>query len=103
MLEEKHGFDTKHASHLVRLMRMAEEILTEGRVLVRRPDAKELLEIRDGKINYADLIKWAEEQDAKLDELYETSDLPYSVDSERINQLLVQIRTDYWKRKKLLF
>ena len=47
-LEEKFGYDTKHAMHLVRLLRMAEEVLQEGIVRVKRPDAKELLAIRDG-------------------------------------------------------
>ena len=35
-LEEKSGYDTKHASHLVRLMRMGYEILTTGQVIVNR-------------------------------------------------------------------
>ena len=39
-LEAKFGYDTKHAMHLVRLMRMGREIL-QGGVIVRRPDAKE--------------------------------------------------------------
>jgi hypothetical protein len=37
-LEMKMGFDGKHASHLVRLMRMCREILETGRVVVKRPD-----------------------------------------------------------------
>src|SRR5579875_1443529 len=41
-LIKAHGYDTKNAMHLVRLYRMGYEILTEGVVRVRRPDAKEL-------------------------------------------------------------
>lgn len=51
-LEEKFGFDTKNATHLFRLLRMCREILETGEVIVERPDAKELLEIRDGKMSY---------------------------------------------------
>lgn len=36
-LEEEYGFDTKHAFHLIRLLRMAEEILTGEGVKVKRP------------------------------------------------------------------
>jgi hypothetical protein len=47
-LERQHGYDTKHAMHLIRLLRMAEEIVSKGRVLVRRPDAEELRAVRRG-------------------------------------------------------
>lgn len=100
-LEEKHGIDTKHASHLVRLMRMAEEILTTGQVIVRRPDAQELLDIRNGKFDYAQLIAWAEEQDAKLGELYQKSPLRTSPDKEAIDALLISLRQDFWREHGL--
>src|SRR5208282_6745244 len=35
-LEAEHGYDTKHASHLVRLIRQCREILTTGTVNVQR-------------------------------------------------------------------
>jgi len=69
-LEAKHGYDCKHAMHLVRLMRMCEEILSEGKVLVRRPDAEELRAVRSGAWTYEELLEWAEAQDKKLDSLY---------------------------------
>ncbi len=37
-LEAKFGYDTKHAAHLVRLLRTGEELLREGKLLVKRPD-----------------------------------------------------------------
>jgi len=46
VLEAKFGFDTKHAMHLIRLLRMAREILETGVVHVKRPDAEELSAIR---------------------------------------------------------
>jgi predicted nucleotidyltransferase len=100
-LEEKHGFDTKHASHLVRLMRMAEEILTEGKVIVRRPDAKELLAIRNGSFDYDQLITWAAEQDEKLEKLYATSPLQNSPNREAIDALLIELRQQYWREHGL--
>ncbi len=47
-LEKKHGFDSKHAAHLIRLLRMGLEIVNTGEVIVMRPDAQELLGIRNG-------------------------------------------------------
>ncbi len=101
-LEAEHGYDTKHAMHLVRLMRMAEEILTEGRVIVRRPDAKDLLDIRAGKFDYEWLMKWAADTDTKLGELYETSDLRFTADYEAIDELYREIVLEYWREHKLL-
>jgi len=102
-LEEKYGFDGKHASHLVRLMRMAEEILTEGKVIVHRPDAQELLDIRNGKMDYDSLIKWAAEQDKKLDDIYkEESNLPKYPNVEVVNKLVMKIRQEFWKRHDLI-
>lgn len=101
-LEEQHGFDTKHASHLVRLMRMCKEIITEGRVVVRRPDAAELLEIRSGKFDYEGLIKWSEEMDAELDDLYEHSTLRYSADKQSIDELYREVVLEFWREKGLL-
>ena len=75
-MEARFGYDGKHASHLVRLMRQAKEILETGKVLVKRPDAAELLAIRNGAWSYEQLIEWAEQQDKELGEFYESSKSP---------------------------
>ena len=98
-LEEEHGLDCKHASHLIRLLRMGKEILTTGEVLVNRPDAQELLDIRNGKYDYDILLQMAESMDQELNELYETSTLRASADKEAINKLYMKIVREFWKRK----
>lgn len=79
-LERQYGYDTKHGMHLVRLMRMASEILRDGKVIVKRPDAKELLEIRAGAWDFDTLMVWAERTEKELEELRTTSKLPHGVD-----------------------
>lgn len=100
-LEEQYGYDTKHAMHLVRLMRMAQEILTEGKVVVFRPDAEELLRIRNGEFDYEWLLKWAEETDERLNELYETSTLRFAADYEAIDALYREVALQYWREQGL--
>lgn len=90
-LEAQHGYDTKHGMHLVRLLRMCREILTEGIVRVNRPDAAELKAIRDGAWDYERLIAWAEEQDSELLEVAKTSPLPKSPDRVALDQLCQEI------------
>lgn len=79
-LEIKFGYDTKHAMHLVRLMRMCREILTQEKVIVKRPDREELLAIRAGAWSYDKLINWAENQDMINDGLLKTSKLRHRPD-----------------------
>lgn len=90
-LEEKYGYDTKHGMHLVRLLRMCREILTEGKVLVRRPDAEELLRIRAGEWDYHKLVEWAEAQDKDLEALSKTSKLPNAPDRKKLDQLCIEM------------
>lgn len=90
-LEAQFGYDTKHGMHLVRLMRMCKEILTEGRVYVKRPDAEELLAIRGGAWTYDQLMEWAEAQDQAMTEAAATSKLPHEPDRKALDSLLVRM------------
>lgn len=97
-LESRHGYDTKHGMHLVRLMRMCRELLEEGELRVRRPDAEELLSIRRGAWSYDHLMHWAREQEAALESLYKTSRLPSAPDRAAIDALCVRLVEGVLKR-----
>jgi predicted nucleotidyltransferase len=90
-LEAQHGYDCKHAMHLVRLLRMCREILTTGEVLVKRPDAEELLAIRGGAWDYDRLVGWAAEEDATLTELAKGSPLPHSPNRRGLDVLCIRL------------
>jgi len=90
-LEAKHGYDTKHAAHLVRLLRMGAEILDGKGVLVRRPDAEELLQIRAGAWSYDQLIEYAAKADDALHAAYVRSDLPHAPDINRLDRLIIRL------------
>lgn len=90
-LEEKYGYDTKHAMHLVRLLRMAYEILSTGQVLVKRPDAAELVEIRNGSWSYDDLMSYADSMEAKVAAAYYTSELPAAPYWDAIDELCAEL------------
>lgn len=86
-LEARFGYDTKHGMHLVRLLRMCRELLTNGRVLVRRPDADELIAIRTGAWPYEQLIAFAEAEDAAMTALSEASPLPAKPPIDQLDAL----------------
>lgn len=90
-LEAKFGYDTKHAMHLIRLMRMCVEIIDGKGVNVRRPDAQELLEIRHGIWSYERLIEEAEALEKLSKERIEVSSLPSKVDYNKLDALCVEL------------
>jgi uncharacterized protein len=90
-IEAEHGYDCKHAYHLIRLLRMAKEIVGEGKVLVKRPDREELLAIRNGKYTYKELIGLAEELKYEVDLALLTSPLPKDSDRKAIQKRLIDI------------
>jgi predicted nucleotidyltransferase len=92
-LEAKFGYDTKHGGHLIRLMRMCKEILSGQGVIVKRPDAKEILAIRNGLWSYEKLIEESEKLEAECNALYDTSALPHKPNVARLNELCSQIVT----------
>ena len=86
-LEAAHHYDTKHAAHLVRLLRMGYEILSEGRVEVYRSDREELKAIRNGAWNYDTLLVYAESMDKKVAEAETASTLPWGPSWDAIEKL----------------
>ena len=84
--------NTKHGYHLVRLIRMCREILTTGKVIVKRPDREELLAIRNGEWSYDRLVDWADAEDKELDLLYKTSTaLPQVPDRKYLDNLCIYL------------
>lgn len=86
-LERRYGYDTKHAQHLVRLLRMGLEILEGRGVIVERPDREDLLAIRGGMWSYDRLVAEAEVLHGRLLGVAETSSLPEAPDPEAIDCL----------------
>jgi hypothetical protein len=97
-LEAKYGYDTKHAAHLFRLLKMAREILETGKVNVWRGpggpnDAEEVRAIRKGAWSYDQLVEWAEAEDTSLDVLYKerTYGVPKAPDRDAIEKLCIEL------------
>lgn len=108
-LEIKFGMDVKHAMHLVRLLRMGYEILTQNKVIVKREDREELLSIKHGAWSYNKIMEYSIEMQKKLDEVYESQKklmmegkptiVRWSVDFEEINKLYHLLYKQYWDSK----
>lgn len=90
-LERAHGYDTKHAMHLVRLMRMGIEALEHGDLRVRREDADALHAIRDGALTFDELCTEAERLQAEMERAAQTTKLPAAVDTAAVEALALEL------------
>jgi len=86
-LEEKFGYDTKHAMHLFRLMDEGKELLLTGHMTLPRPNAELLVRVRNGLWTYEEMMERVEEFDKMFDEWEKKSVLPHTPDREGVNKL----------------
>lgn len=94
VLEDEFGYDTKHASHLVRLMLSADDALTFGTFNPELKDDRlqKVIDVRAGKFTYDYITGFAETFDELLNEAYNKSKLPHKPDIKKINKLLLDIQ-----------
>jgi hypothetical protein len=93
-LVEKHGYDTKNAAHLIRLLRMGISFLQTGYLFVDRRgvgDAQELIDIKTGKWSLQDVKKLASDHFYHLNVAEQESKLPDGPDLAQVNKLLVHL------------
>ena len=84
--------DGKNLLHCRRLLDMAMEIATQKIIIVRRPNAQELLKIRRGDIDLAKFMERAETEIEQLTQFFEESNLPDDIETDFVNELLLEVR-----------
>lgn len=85
----KAGYKCKYAMHMVRLLRMAVEILRDGEVRVFRHDADELMGIRYGEWTYSDCLLYMDKMNQEIESI--DSSLPGKVDHAFWDALCVNV------------
>ncbi len=86
----KYGYDTKNASHLLRLLRMGIEFMQTGELQVfRTKDAQELIAIKKGAWTLEQVVAEAEAGFVKAKEVQVTSTLPEKADTAKVERWLV--------------
>jgi predicted nucleotidyltransferase len=94
-LVEQHGFDTKNAAHLIRLLRMGIEFIETGKVNVyRENDREELMSIKRGEWGLAKVQMAADDLFATARRSLAQSPLPIHPDAERAERLLIRLTKD---------
>ena len=90
---EEFGYDCKDACHLVRLLRMGEEILLTGQVNVWRGDldADELKAIKQGQWSLERVKSEAEQGFARVKAAEQATSLPKEVNHDAVNALCMKV------------
>lgn len=90
-LVKQHGYDTKNAAHLIRLLRMGMEFLASGELNVMRHDAGQIIDIKTGKYTLEQVKTMAEDLFKKTEDAFLRSTLPAQPDYKKANELLVEL------------
>ena len=91
-----HNYDSKNVMHCMRLVRMAKELAQgKGFNVVRDWDRQYLLDIRNHKFEYEDVMAQLEKEKAEMEEAIKTCTLREVVDYEAVNELLIEARQRY--------
>lgn len=87
------SYDSKNMMHMFRLVHMASEI-AEGRgvILERTYDRQFLLNVRNHKYEYDELMAMLEEDAAQMNALMAASTIPDRIDPGFVNSLMIEIR-----------
>lgn len=98
-LVERHGYDTKNAAHLIRLMRMACEFLETNEFIVDRSgvDAEELLNIKRGSLSIERVGILADTLFLRASNLVAKSKLPEAPNTTEIEGLLVSLIKEHFE------
>ncbi|EON7861042.1 DNA polymerase beta superfamily protein [Escherichia coli] len=101
ILESHHGYDCKHAMHTIRLLNTAQEALETGIIQVHRPDAAMLMDIRNGKWLYQEVMDYFNEKvDYIRNVAYHKTHLPKRPNIKLATKVLLDIREMQWYSKK---
>jgi len=92
----KFGYDTKNASHLVRILRVGIEFLATGEIRVLREDAAELIEIKKGEWSLERVERLADELFAIAHDALIHSPLPIHPDRQRAELLCQEILEEWF-------
>ena len=100
-LVDKFGYDTKNASHCIRLLKMGVEFLTTGELNVFREDAPMLLEIKTGRWKLEQVKEEAKRLFILADESYVRSKIPDKPEYNEVESIVKDVMYDYIVKRSI--
>jgi len=85
----KYGFDTKFASHLIRLMIEGVELLKTGNIEFPLKERQLILDIKQGKWTITKILDFSSDLEKKIEELGNNSKLPEKPNIEELEKFTI--------------
>ena len=99
----KYGYDTKFASHLIRILSEGKELLETGNISFPLKERDLIFNIKTGKVKLKEVLKIAEKYETEMKKIKQKSILPNKEKFGRINELLkkILIRSLFLKKEDI--
>jgi len=98
-IAKENDYDPKNMMHCYRLSEMSLEIAEEKGIIVRRPNRDFLMNIRNGKLDYNEILDLSEGLMNKSKEIFSTSKLREEPDYTKGKEVLLEIRKSFYNLK----
>ena len=85
------NFDTKNAMHLIRLLNSGKSLVSTGVFEVRSSIREILLDIRNGKYSYGEVLEMYEDYRSEFESACENSPLPTKPNFDMANMLCIEL------------
>lgn len=95
-LETSHGYDTKAASHIFRLLGECRELMEIGRITFPRPDAEKLKSIKRGDWSLEKVISEAKREFLSTEESVGASVIQAKINRKSISSLVSKVYKAFW-------
>ena len=93
------NYDGKNMSHCMRLIHMGKELaMNQGFNVERTWDREYLLDIKNHKFEYDDIISQAEKEKMEMEDALKDCNLPEVIDFNMVNKLLIDARTSFYQK-----
>jgi predicted nucleotidyltransferase len=96
-LETLHGYDTKYAMHIARLLFECRELMRTGRVSYPNVEVGILKNIRAGKYPLNHFVELVNELQCDVLKSVETSPLPDKVDRSKVSDLIAEVHLNWYE------
>jgi len=92
----KVGYDTKFASHLIRLLLEGIELLRTGRIIFPLVEADLILDIKQGKYTIEEVMELAGDLENSIEMVKENAAVPTKPRYKEIEKFLINMVQDHW-------
>ena len=94
-LVSKYGYDTKFASHLIRLLKEGKELLVTSDLKFPLAYRGSLRAIRAGKFSMDDVLSFAGVIESEVESLYDVTGLPHYPNRELVEKFVIDTHRRY--------